>query len=521
MARKSWLGPLVLALSLAGFGVAWAVTNPIGAAPDEPAHYIKALAVGQGDWLGSKLAPGEQPVFAEPVRDNLATIRDVPQLTRRVTIPARLEPDKAGCTAFTPAPATCLAADASVNSRWGKGSTAYTYLGTYQPFVYVLPGFAMQLAATPLQAFIIGRLAFGTIALLLIGVGALLCFGIAPRRAMLVGVLASLSPMVLFISFTVSASSSEIAGGVAASGAVLHLAYGGPRRRLAWLTLALGGAFLACSRPLGPAWVAIFALTMWSLMGWRGTWLTLQRNLRWSIPTAATVIAACAASLGWQFAFQPRPVLSLHTMAQGFIHSFASVPGILLQEVGNFGWLDTKQVAPSYFIWGGLVLALVTLAMFLGSNRERWTLGWLGALNLLLTPLVYPIVAAPNGVGVQGRWLLPVAVSIPMFAGVIVARRTSTTRVANLVILGAVGAIALVQLLAIYQNARRYAVGSSGDMLFFRQSQWVAPGGWTVWLVLALLSSAGLVAAAILMGWDGRAGCEPPHPARSAVTGFS
>jgi hypothetical protein len=502
VAPKAWLGPAVLLLSLAGLGVGWAVTNPIGAAPDEPAHYIKALAVGQGEWLGNALAPGEKPVFAEPVRDALNTLRYVPQLTRRVSIPAQLEPDKSGCTAFNPVPATCVAAAATVNSRWGNGSAAYTYLGTYQPFVYVLPGLAMHLAATPLQAFIIGRLAFGAIALLLIGLGALLCFEIAPRRAMLVGILASLTPMVVFTSATVSASSSEIAGGVAVSGAVLHLAYEGPHRRVAWLTLAVGGAVLACSRALGPVWVAIFALAMLSLIGWRRTWLTWRGNVRWSVPTAAVLAAACAASLGWQFTVQPRPVLDLHTMALGFIHSFDTVPGILQQEIGIFGWLDTAQVGPSYIIWGGLVWSLLTLAMFLGSTRERWTLGWLVILNLVLTPLVYPTVAAPAGVGVQGRWLLPVAVSVPMLAGVIVARRTSITRVANLVTLGAVAAIAMVQFLAIYQNARRYAVGSNGALLFFQKSQWTAPGGWMVWLVLALLSCAGLVAAAIIMGRD-------------------
>ncbi len=509
MARRAWLGPVVLFLSLAGLGVCWAVTNPIGAAPDEPAHYIKALAVGQGEWLGSALAPGEKPVFAEPVRDALSTLRFVPQLTRRVTIPAQLQPDKSGCTAFTQKPATCVAASATVNSKWGNGSTAYTYLGTYQPFVYVLPGLAMHLAATPFQAYVIGRLAFGAMALLLIGLGALLCFEIAPRRAMLVGILASLTPMVVFTSATMSASSSEVAGGVAVSGAVLHLAYQGSRRRLAWGTLAVGGAVLASSRALGPAWIAIFALVTLSLIGWRRAWSTARRNPRWSVPAVAVLVVACAASLGWQFAFQPRPVLDLHTMALGFIHSFDTVPGILQEEVGIFGWLDTAQVGPSYIIWGGLVWSLLTLAMFLGSTRERWTLGWLVALNLLLTPLVYPTVAAPAGVGVQGRWLLPVAVSVPMLAGVIVARRTSITRAANLAVLGAASAVALVQFLAFYQNSRRYAVGSTGALLFFQKSQWTAPGGWIVWLALALVSCAGLVAAALLMGGDRRAGGEP------------
>ena len=44
--------PLLLALSVTLLTIAWIVANPPSAAPDETAHYIKALGAGDGDLVG-------------------------------------------------------------------------------------------------------------------------------------------------------------------------------------------------------------------------------------------------------------------------------------------------------------------------------------------------------------------------------------------------------------------------------------------------------------------------------------
>lgn len=505
MTRRARLALLVLAMSFAGLVTCWAVANPIGSAPDEPAHYIKALAVGQGEWLGTRVTPGEQAVFGRAVQAALNQLPLATQLTRRVTIPAALEPDSAGCTAFNPAPATCAYHPGAPGAQWGHGSTAYTYLGTYQPFVYVLPGIAMHAATTPLRAFIIGRLTFGAIALLLIAAGSFLCFEIAPRRVMLVGLAVAITPMVVFTSATVSASSTEIAAGVAAFGAVLHLAYGGARTRLAWVSLAVGGATLAVSRTLGPLWVVIVLATGVSLLRWAPARELVRRSRRWAFPAGAVVALACAVGLGWQVAIQPRPSLSLHAVGLAFLHGFDGISASLQQEIGVFGWLDTSQVGLSYIIWGAIVWSLVTLALVLGSRRERLTLGVLVAVNMLLTPVLYAVVAAPAGGGVQGRWLLPVAVAVPLLAGAVVARNARISdRATNALSVAVVATAAVVQFLAFYQNGRRYAVGPSGALLYFRSSLWIPPGGWLVWLVVALVCCAGLVTTAVLFAGDAR-----------------
>ena len=57
------------------FGVAWAVTNPLGAAPDEPAHYVRALGTASGDLRGSAVTWSDAPVNASQQRYLNSTTR--------------------------------------------------------------------------------------------------------------------------------------------------------------------------------------------------------------------------------------------------------------------------------------------------------------------------------------------------------------------------------------------------------------------------------------------------------------
>ena len=54
--RRLLRGRGVVALWCAGMlliGSAWIVVNPVPSGPDEPAHYIRALAVAQGEFTGT------------------------------------------------------------------------------------------------------------------------------------------------------------------------------------------------------------------------------------------------------------------------------------------------------------------------------------------------------------------------------------------------------------------------------------------------------------------------------------
>jgi hypothetical protein len=59
------------------------------------------------------------------------------------------------------------------------------------------------------------------------------------------------------------------------------------------------------------------------------------------------------------------------------------------------------------------------------------------------------------------------------------------------------GLVAFVQLAALLINARRYAVGANGSILFLRAPLWEPPAGWWTWVVLAVFAAVLLTRAGV------------------------
>jgi hypothetical protein len=119
----------------------------------------------------------------------------------------------------------------------------------------------------------------------------------------------------------------------------------------------------------------------------------------------------------------------------------------------------------------------------------------------------YPIQA-----DVQGRHILPTASFALVLAGAVLADRLRRAGAMGTVMLsrlfiGAAITAGLVQAFSLYWNARRYAVGMEGRIWFLPTSQWAPPGGWAVWLVLALAGGAALTA--VVLAFRPRAGIAP------------
>ena len=102
-----------------------------------------------------------------------------------------------------------------------------------------------------------------------------------------------------------------------------------------------------------------------------------------------------------------------------------------------------------------------------------------------------------TGYGIQGRYVLPMSIAVPLVAGEILVRQRNRVDA-----LGAGGifvpfavAMAGLQLVAWWANAHRFAVGLGGPRWFFDTAQWVPPGGWWLWLGVAAAGALVLVAA--------------------------
>jgi hypothetical protein len=503
-APNPWRVAALFVLPYLLLGLAWAFSNPPGAAPDESAHLIKALGMAHLD-IGTKYegpASGTRPV----------DLRNA-SITRVVSIPARLVPTGYSCTAFQPTkPATCLPTQAPQ----GSGSVqATTSIGAYPPFLYLPLGLAATPASDPAQAFLFARLAalLGSCALLLLGASHIVRW---LGRKYLVGALLALTPMAVFAMSMVSASGFEItaAFGVAAVAVVGLRRPESLAQPLTHLILGVTGCTLVLSRQLGAVAFAILFVLMVVLAGWRQLVEIVRRRQASLIATAAALALSYVAVGLWELRFD-HPYQTGSPFSLAAWRAFIDRGDPLLESgVGTFGWLDSRLPLWCTIAWSVLAVLLLTLALLVGTRKERWALAGLLAVTFVLAGVTYATAFYPVQAGLQGRHVLPLFVASPMLAGVIVVGRLSELRLVleQRRLIASVGIVmGVLQAFSVYWNGRRYATGTGGPLFYVGHSSWrPAVGGWLPWLVLALVGGVVLVLFS-LRSMPPRA----DHPARS------
>jgi hypothetical protein len=87
--------------------------------------------------------------------------------------------------------------------------------------------------------------------------------------------------------------------------------------------------------------------------------------------------------------------------------------------------------------------------------------------------------------------MLPLLVALPILCGSLVPKDTGRRLLPV-----TLSVTAVIHFIAWYVNARRSAVGTDGPLFFLGDAKWSPAGGWVLWLVLAVLGSLALIAAA-------------------------
>jgi hypothetical protein len=416
---------------------AWIGGNPPFAGADEQWHYARAIG-GPGVGAPAKASLG----------GNAQQIAWTNQATRAVTIPDGLAPTSVGCYIFDPRkPAmTCPGA---------RAGRFVTPVGTYEPLPYLLPALAMKPASTPNTALMLGRIASALAA------GALLLVALALLYDSPLGLVVAVTPMVLFCASLLNGSGLEIAAAVAFSAALA---------KRSWRAVALSGAILALSRSAGPVWVVFIGLLF---AGWRAP--------RW---TLAALGLAIVANRVWEAVYGPDLMLGVanarHTIGPAFEEWWRAS----IDLVGKFGYLEIHVPLWAALAWLALAVALIALAL----PRAPMRVGAALALALLFPPLFWLVQYRHTGFDLQGRQMLPLLVALPILCGSLIDQRRLLP--IALVVTGP------IQFVAWYVNARRSAVGTGGPLFFLGDAKWTPGGGWIPWLVLALLGSLALIAAA-------------------------
>lgn len=464
--------------------LAWGMSNPPGAAPDETDHLTKALGVGQLE-VGTK--------FTGTAPNTLGSQRNA-SISRVFLIPARLNPNGFSCTAFKAAEsAACLPTRAPA----GTGQVErITPIGAYPPFLYLPAGLAANLGSTPAQAFYLGRLAFGAMSAILLFLGGFTLVTWLGRWSLL-GAFVALTPMAVFSSSVVSTSGVEICGAFALASTVVVVtrrpdALFSPRLQV---LLAVSGAALVLSRQLGVVTLGVLLLVMTARAGRGRVWQLLKAHTPVFMLSFATLVAACAALMWWELSYD-HPSHTGPLFSQAAVSAFdASWLGLVRSGIGVFGWLDTELPQFAVATWVAAIVVLCGTAILIGRAADVWTLLALVVACFVTAILVYSVVFYPVQAGLQGRHMLPLFMVLPLLSGVVVVERLhdSSLRYA-LPRLYAItgGVVGIIQLIALYDNARRYAVGTSGRLWFLGHARWRPPLGWPLWLVIAAVGATSL-----------------------------
>lgn len=468
-------------------GVAWIVGNPPGYAPDEPAHYTKAIGVGHRVWVGTPGAYGIGPGFGP------AQLEWINKAARVVEIQPNMAPDRLGCSIFQPKEsAACLEMNVPPPD---VVVPRLTYVGTYEPFIYFPAGVVMNRAGDPETAMLLGRMVTGSIALVLLALAAVVLWTPKERGYSVVGLLGATTPMVLFIASGLSPSGPEIGAAICVTAAVLRLARAEPPTRLVWFALAGGGAVLGCSRSLGPFYLLAIVAVFVAHVGPTRAWPVVRRGGWAATAAVAATAAGVAANVAWGLAVQPQPPLDLGNVLSWVWPSIKEIPDVLGQDVGRFGWADVYLPTVAILAWGAVVVAMVAVAFAVGGPRQRVVLAVVIGGCLLGTVTIAAAVIHQTHFPMYGRYALPLWVMVPLVAGETI--RANLERLADMtarrLLVGSTAVMAAVHFTGFYTNARRYAVGMDGPLFFLGRSEWSPPGGATVWVAVAGVGALSLL----------------------------
>jgi len=478
--RVFFVAWLLLSL-LAG---AWAMATPIGAAPDEPAHLIKAASVVRGQFVGAPGASGQ-----------------VVQVPRYVAFTQNQT-----CYAFKPdVTADCMA---DVPGDPAELTDASTTAGLYNPVYYLLVGWPSLLAHDSGGIYLMRLVSAVVVSLFFAAALALVARWPRPTIPLLAfGVAAT--PMVLFLSGSVNPNSLEIAATLTTFVALLSAIRYPDATRLSTVAavVAASAALAANMRGLSLLWLALAIITPFILAtGSQIRALASTRSVRLAI--AGTAVAGVLAAV-WLLSTnslgaaleKPGPVTDAPAVgsspASGFIWTLLSTFKYSEGLVGVFGWLDTPAPEFVFFAWSLFVGVLVLLALVLLRGRELVFAVVLLATLLLLPPIVQAAYITGGGIIWQGRYILPVFVCVVVALGATLSDRIAlergvTTRLVAVVLVswGAAHAYSFATAL------RRYAVGLDGGWLELAHPAWAPPGGIALWIS----AFTAVVAAAVVVG---------------------
>lgn len=476
--------------SLAAMTFLWVLANPLGAAPDEPTHYVKAAGLVREQTLGVETRPGVGSI-------------ELPHLYS-------LPDEMSSCFKFDPnIPASCWPRDFG---DVAAPQVAETTARGYNPLYYAVVGLP-SLLEPRLGVLYLMRLVSALLCTLPLAMGLRSLAEMPVRRWAVTGAAVAVTPMVVFLASAVNPGSLEIAAGLGLW-ATLLAALHHPAPELTgrrWLRAGVLVALLVNSKALAPLFLAIIVLTCVALLPWSRTWAAIKDRRSWpglAVGAAGTLLALVWTATAGGVTGSGEVAFPDRDLATAFEDVTRSTTYYVQNMIGYFGWLDSRPPHTVYTWVTAVVGILFVLALAGGNRRQRLVLGALG-LSVVALPIILQVPQAQYlGYAWQGRYLLPVAVGVPLAAGVIADRVLAGVprRISVATSFLVVGAMLTVHVVSFASNLRRYVAGADARWFEPVETPWAPPLPSLV-LVVGFTAAATLFAVLLLrlMAPDGGA----------------
>ncbi len=508
--RSRWWTTFVLAALMS---VLWLLATPIFAAPDEPAHAIRAASAARLQILGEESARYDDQLVVDAPRAYLG-------MGGRI-----------GCYAFArDVPAACAQFPGNTDLE-----EVPTSAGRHPPAYYVVAGIPSLAFRGELGIYLIRLVSVLLTAAFLASAVSTLERLRRPRVGAL-GILLAATPMLFFVGAVVNPSAAEIPAALCCWTAGVALAIEAPTGVDPRLVrrVAVSAIVLALSRQLAPLWLGLIAVSLVIIAGTaciRALWESRSAR-RWG----AAAIAATIAQVAWIAIVRPldatlsdeHAIPNLDTLS-AIRTSFGESLGRFREMVGWFGWLDTPSPGLTYACWTIALVLLLAVALVAGRRRFVLVAAGVAVATVALPVFFETLEASTTGFFWQGRYTMPLAVGVPLLLALSVAvdradgaptrdvgawlRRGNIVGV--IAVLVAVGHVA-----AFWQALRRNAVGYEGSLGFVVDPTWAPPV--PAWLLV--LGNAVVVVAFVAWVVDARpgsTGTAQPEPTPSGSLRYS
>jgi hypothetical protein len=457
---------------------AWVMASAPFSAPDEASHYLRATEIAQGHLLGPKhaytaglLSPRQR--------------RFINYDTRIVYVSRQMRPSLTPC----------------INGGDPPACWVETAVGNFPPLPYLLPALAIKASDDTQTGLWLGRAASALPSLLLLLLALALLW--EESAVSVLGLIAAVTPMVLFSASILNSSGPGITSALAFGAAGLRLS----RERAAvptWVLVAASacGAIAVLSGPIGAVFVAAYVLLALALLGRSGILELWNGRRAGTVRALIPIVIAVVLALVWRDESGIAPGLFSIRPFFGSLHGgLRQLAPVLRDTLGTFGSQNVSLPTPVYWLGWIFELGLIATALAVGGRDDRRVMLGVTAVGLLFPVLFWAWIDRLTGFALAGREVLPILLLMPLTAGEVIRRGCSAERpvpgraqllgrvgrvAARRVVAGALVAIAAFQAYSWWFNAKAMA-GAPHTLAFYSNAVWKPPLGWLPWIVLALL----------------------------------